>query len=51
MTNDDDWLLHMNLNPGDEPLFKIFIFNFTNPEEFLAGEKPNFVEVGPYVYK
>jgi len=51
LANDDEWLLNLNLNPRAEPLFKIFIFNFTNPEEFLSGEKPNFVEVGPYVYK
>jgi len=51
LTDDQQWLLNMNLYPVAEPLFKIFIFNFSNPEEFLAGEKPIFNEVGPYVYK
>lgn len=51
LNDDQEWLLNMNLYPVAEPLFKIYIFNFTNPEDFLNGEKPIFNEVGPYVYK
>ena len=28
-----------------------YIFNITNPEEFQRGAKPNFTELGPYVYQ
>jgi len=51
LTDDKEWLLNLNLNPVAQPQFKIFLFNFSNPEEFLEGEKPILNEVGPYVYK
>lgn len=32
--------------------FKIRFFNWTNPEELrMPGKKPNFVELGPYVFR
>lgn len=32
---------------------KIYLFTLTNPEDFTAinGSKPNFVEMGPYVFR
>lgn len=36
----------------DAPLFKSYYFwNLTNPDEYLAGERPLFEELGPYVYR
>lgn len=37
--------------PGVVRLTKVYIFNVTNPDGFLAGEKPKLVEVGPFVYR
>ncbi|KAJ8889904.1 hypothetical protein PR048_009409 [Dryococelus australis] len=31
--------------------FRIYIFNWTNPEEFRSGGKPRLVEMGPYTYR
>ena len=39
------------LNPPVRPLLRLYLFNTTNPEAFLRGEKPHLVEVGPYVYE
>ncbi|GBP20290.1 Lysosome membrane protein 2 [Eumeta japonica] len=37
--------------PGVTRYTKVYIFNVTNPNEFLEkGEKPKLVEVGPFVY-
>ena len=30
--------------------FSIYIFNVTNPNEFMAGEKPIVKEVGPFTF-
>lgn len=31
---------------------KFYMFNWTNPHEFIASSvKPNFVEMGPYVFR
>ncbi|KAJ8953747.1 hypothetical protein NQ318_015403, partial [Aromia moschata] len=38
--------------PPYDVVMKLYIFNVTNPEQFLRGEeKLNVVEVGPYAYK
>lgn len=31
--------------------FRIYLWNVTNPEEVIAGEKPNLMEVGPYYFE
>ncbi|XP_069192737.1 lysosome membrane protein 2-like [Procambarus clarkii] len=30
--------------------YTVYIFNLTNPRQFMAGERPRVQEVGPYVY-
>lgn len=50
LNNDKEWLLSKLLNPEKSASFKIYLFNFTNPEEFLDGAKPKLDELGPYVY-
>lgn len=43
---------HYWQKPGVLRLTKVFIFNVTNPDEFLNhGEKPKLNEVGPFVYR
>ncbi|RZC39821.1 CD36 domain containing protein, partial [Asbolus verrucosus] len=37
--------------PGVIRLTKVYIFNVTNPDNFLnLGEKPKLQEIGPFVY-
>lgn len=36
--------------PPVEPLMSVYLFNLTNPRDFMRGEKPRFREIGPYVY-
>lgn len=42
---------HYWQKPGVIRLTKVYIFNVTNPDGFLLGEKPKLVEVGPFVYR
>lgn len=37
--------------PGVIRLTKLYIYNVTNPEGFLKGDKPKLREIGPFVYK
>jgi len=39
------------LNPPVKPLLKVYYFNVTNPEEYLAGGKIKLDEIGPFVYQ
>ena len=39
------------IQPPVRPLLQMYFFNTSNPEGFLRGEKPQLVEVGPYVYE
>lgn len=42
---------HYWQRPGVVRLTKVFIFNVTNPDGFLGGEKPRLEEIGPFVYR
>lgn len=42
---------HYWQRPGVIRLTKLYIFNVTNPDQFLAGDKPKLVEVGPFTYR
>ncbi|KAL5290122.1 SCRB3 family protein [Megaselia abdita] len=37
--------------PGVIRLTKLYIYNVTNPDGFLRGDKPKLREIGPFVYK
>jgi len=51
LSNDDEWLLDLYLNPPVTPVSKVHLFNLTNPKGFLEGnEPPVFDDVGPYTY-
>ncbi|XP_060656552.1 lysosome membrane protein 2 isoform X2 [Drosophila nasuta] len=42
---------HYWQRPGVIRLTKVYIYNVTNPDGFLNGEKPKLQEVGPFVYR
>lgn len=42
---------HYWQRPGVVRLTKVYIYNVTNPDGFLLGEKPKLHEVGPFVYR
>ncbi|VDQ08462.1 unnamed protein product [Trichobilharzia regenti] len=39
----DNWL-----SPSVPVYFSVYLYNLTNPEEVLNGDRPKFSEVGPY---
>ena len=51
LQNDCEWAADQYINPRVEPLIKFYFFNLTNPDDFVAGAKPLFHEVGPYAFK
>ncbi|KAL7044998.1 hypothetical protein ACKWTF_002130 [Chironomus riparius] len=46
-------MLDWYLNPPFSPIIKVYVFNYTNIEEFMSGteKKIKITEVGPYVYE
>ena len=38
------------IDPPVHPVLNIYMFNLTNPDEFLQGAKPRYQEIGPYVF-
>jgi len=48
----NSFLFKMWQKPNVDVYLKIYIFNITNPIEFLSGkEKLKLQEIGPYVYQ
>lgn len=47
---DNEYLLDKWLDPPVDSLVRVYLFNFTNPKDFLKGAKPVLDEVGPYVF-
>ena len=45
-------MLHMWSNPPVDPVMRVYIYNFTNLPQYLAGESPapEVSEVGPFTY-
>ncbi|XP_040570236.1 scavenger receptor class B member 1 [Lepeophtheirus salmonis] len=39
------------IKPPIKPYLKVYIFNVTNPGDYLKGQKPKLQEVGPYFYE
>ena len=45
-----DWLT--NTDPNDNPKYrKYYMWNLTNPDEYLAGGEPVMKQIGPYSYR
>ena len=45
-------LYHLWQKPPINFYIKVYVFNVTNPKEFLSGrEKLRVQEVGPYIYR
>ncbi|KAK7068410.1 hypothetical protein SK128_008970, partial [Halocaridina rubra] len=42
---------HMWRSSSIDAFYKVWVFNLTNPQEFMAGDRPRVYELGPYVYK
>jgi len=51
LNNLNEYITARWIDPPVEPKLKIYIFNFTNPDEFLQGARPDLVELGPYVFQ
>ena len=39
------------LDPPVPIYIQFYMFNLTNPEEFMQGEKPSLSQSGPYTYR
>ena len=50
ISNFNEYATSLWIDPPVNPRLKIYVFNFTNPDEFLTGAKPKFEELGPYVF-
>ena len=48
--NYDEWI--SNEYPGAIPMYrKFYLWNLTNPSEVLKGDKPEYEEIGQYIYR
>jgi hypothetical protein len=50
--SEESTLFNLWLKPPVDVYIKVYVFNITNPKEFLSGtEKLRVQEIGPYFYR